>query len=145
MSITKNLIAPCGMNCAICAGYLRKNNKCPGCLNKNKNKPASCVYCVIKKCPKRLRNGWEYCHKCDSVPCDRLERLDKRYRTHYHMSMLANLKFIKSKGMRAFLADQRKQWACRKCGGTVCCHNGLCYSCQLDKLEAKKRKYQWDE
>ncbi|MDD5456566.1 MAG: hypothetical protein PHV30_05985 [Candidatus Margulisbacteria bacterium] len=25
------LIAPCGMNCAICLGYLREKNKCPGC------------------------------------------------------------------------------------------------------------------
>lgn len=145
MPITKQLIAPCGMNCAICAAYLREKNKCPGCLFKNKNKPASCVYCLIKKCPKRLRNGWAYCFHCDTCPCDRLEHIDKRYRAHYHMSMLENLKYIKHKGMRAFLADQRKKWTCKKCGGTICCHNGLCYSCQLDVLKAKKRKYRWKE
>lgn len=114
-------------------------------MNKNKNKPASCVYCVIKKCPKRLRHGWEYCYQCDTCPCDRLQHLDERYRTHYHMSMLANLKLIKNKGVKAFLADQRKKWACKKCGGTICCHNGLCYRCDVKKLKNIKHKYRWEE
>ena len=29
--IKTRLIAPCGMNCAVCLGYLREKNKCPGC------------------------------------------------------------------------------------------------------------------
>ena len=29
------LIAPCGMNCGICYGYLREKNKCPGCRKRD--------------------------------------------------------------------------------------------------------------
>jgi hypothetical protein len=28
MKFNKQLIAPCGMNCGICLGYLRDKNKC---------------------------------------------------------------------------------------------------------------------
>ena len=30
-------IAPCGMNCSICRGYLRKKNKCLGCREIDEN------------------------------------------------------------------------------------------------------------
>jgi hypothetical protein len=27
----------------------------------------------------------------------------------------------------------------------ICCHNGLCYNCDLEKLRKKKHKYRWNE
>jgi hypothetical protein len=27
----------------------------------------------------------------------------------------------------------------------ICCHNGLCFNCGLDKLRQKKHKSRWDE
>ena len=32
ITIPINLIAPCGMNCILCWGYIREKNRCPGCL-----------------------------------------------------------------------------------------------------------------
>jgi hypothetical protein len=27
----------------------------------------------------------------------------------------------------------------------ICCHNGLCFSCDLEKLRSKKQKYRWNK
>ena len=58
-----------------------------------------------------------------------LLRVDKLYRTKYGMSPVANLEFLKEKGMAAFLRQQRKEHACPECGGIVCVHDGKCYAC----------------
>ena len=65
--------------------------------------------------------------------------LDKRYQTFYRTSFIDNLELIKKKGMTEFLKTQQKKWQCPKCGETICCHNGLCFNCNLDKLKAKKK------
>ncbi len=44
-----SLITPCGMNCALCLGYLREKNRCNGCNNSNIR---YCVNCRIKNCDK---------------------------------------------------------------------------------------------
>jgi hypothetical protein len=42
-----------------------------------------------------------------------------------------NLECIQSNGLEQFLAEVRAKWVCPECGGTVCCHIGLCLSCDL--------------
>ena len=142
------LIAPCGMNCALCVSYLAMKNElnkkgfakryCPGCRPRGKN----CTF-MHSSCEKVGNGLVRFCSKCGDFPCKRLKALDKRYRDKYHMSMIENLCAIKERGMDAFLTDQEDRWRCPDCGGTVCCHNGLCFSCSLDALRLKK-KYCWD-
>jgi hypothetical protein len=38
------------------------------------------------------------------------------------------------------LEVQAQKWRCPTCGDVVCCHNGLCFRCDLEKLRAKKKK-----
>jgi hypothetical protein len=143
------LIAPCGMNCALCANYLTMQNDlkkqgfgstyCPGCRPRGKN----CAF-MKKACEKLGKGLVRFCYECGDFPCERLKRLDKRYRTFYHMSMIENLTYIKENGMRKFLAKERKQWRCPNCGETICCHNGICYNCEVEKLRAKKPRYRWE-
>ena len=90
-SLSEDLIAPCGMNCSICRGYLRDNNKCPGCRGSNINKPVTRTDCKIKNCDELKGNNWNFCIKCKRFPCERMKNLDKRYRTKYNMSMIKNL------------------------------------------------------
>ena len=46
--IKSSLIAPCGMNCALCmARLIREKNQCPGCRGDDNDKPKYCVQCVI--------------------------------------------------------------------------------------------------
>jgi hypothetical protein len=55
-----------------------------------------------------------------------------------------NLAFIKKHGLKKFLDKEAAKWKCPQCGGVICCHNGLCFDCSLDKLRRKKT-YRWDE
>ena len=145
----EELIAPCGMNCALCAGYLFKEldlNKqgfhrtyCPGCIPRGKNCTHMADSCEL------LGNGKvRFCFECAQYPCKRLKSLDKRYRTKYHMSMIDNLNAIRDTGMDNFLSAQEEKWRFPTCGGTICCHNGLCLDCQLDFF-LQNKKYRWNE
>lgn len=144
----KDLIAPCGMNCALCVNYQAMKNDiskhgfhksyCPGCIPREK----FCAY-MRNKCVLIGEGKIRFCFECGNFPCERLKNLDKRYRTKYHMSMIDNLNFIKANGMDKFLENEEAKWRCDKCGDPICCHNGLCMKCGLDKL-IKDKKYRWN-
>jgi hypothetical protein len=124
-----SLIAPCGMNCGICAAYLRPKNKCLGCREPDINIPITRFRCKIKNCEAFHDDDAKFCFECENFPCDNLKHLDKRYRTKYNMSMIENLENIKNFGIRKFVKDESLRWACSECGGTICVHKGYCYSC----------------
>ncbi len=124
-----SLIAPCGMNCALCLAYQRDENHCPGCRDDSVKKPDTRVRCVIKNCDKRLQNRWLNCSPCPR-PCARLKKLDARYQEKYNVSMIENLSTIKQNGIRTFLTQQGRQYTCQNCGGTVCVHKGKCLNCE---------------
>jgi hypothetical protein len=128
--IKYELIAPCGMNCAICSARLFRKDKCPGCLGIETNKPGSCIDCIIVNCNILKETGSKYCSpRCEKYPCRRLRDLDKRYRTRYHMSMIENLEYIDREGIRAFVRNEKVRWTCPECGGMICVHKGRCSSC----------------
>ncbi len=122
-------IAPCGMNCAICSGYLRKKEKCSGCRGSDDGKSVSILNCIIRNCqtPKNNRSG--FCFECERFPCKRLKALDKRYRTKYKMSMIENLGTIETLGLEGFLRKESDRWRCDNCGGVVNVHRGKCSEC----------------
>jgi hypothetical protein len=70
-----------------------------------------------------------YCFDCGKYPCDRLNQLDKRYRTNYGMSMIDNLNNIKQFGIRNFIRQERDRWTCPKCREIICVHEGSCIIC----------------
>jgi hypothetical protein len=127
--IKASLIAPCGMNCRLCMAYGRDKNPCPGCRSDDGVKCKSVVACRIKNCEKLGQRGTEYCIGCDALPCDRLKRLDKRYRTKYGMSMIENLMSIRDVGIRRFVRNEKARWACSVCGAILCVHRPQCLSC----------------
>jgi hypothetical protein len=143
------LIAPCGMNCSLCISYQSMKNDlkkhgfqkkyCAGCLRRGKN----CTF-MKKQCDLLGEGHIRFCHECGGFPCRRLKSLDKRYTNKYHMSMIENLEFIKERGIEKFLEKEDEKWLCHKCGGIICCHNGLCLNCSIDKLRLNK-KYRWDK
>ena len=131
-----NLVAPCGMNCALCRSYHAKEldlNKtgrnltyCSGCRPRGKG----CLF-FKGKCSKINKN--KYCFECAEYPCKLIKNLDKRYTTKYGMSMIENLDYIKKKGIRKFMDQQDKKHACKKCNELINVHEPICYNCQLDK------------
>ena len=130
---TPELIAPCGMNCGICKSYLaysrgipRERGKvthCAGCLPRGKD-------CFIKRgCRNPSKSTMRFCFECDQMPCENLDRVDRRYRKRYAMSMVENLEQIKTQGVEDFLKSQEAKYKCPACGDVVSVHDRKCYSC----------------
>lgn len=129
------LVAPCGMNCRICIGFFgytmsgkKRKMRCIGCKPRDKNCAFLKKYCKILR-----KKEIDYCYGCSDFPCVNLEKIDKMYRERYNMSMIENLEFIRDKGMKEFLKQQKEKYICPECGGVICVHNGLCYSCKIKK------------
>ena len=146
----EELIAPCGMDCVVCSSYLALKNDvrakgvrmayCKGCRPRDKK----CAF-LKKKCELLLKNKVRFCYECEEFPCENLEHIDKRYQTFFRMSLIDNLKLIKKHGLTKFLESQKKKWQCPNCGEVICCHNGICFSCDLEKLKNKKKRYRWED
>jgi hypothetical protein len=140
--ISKELIAPCGMNCAICSRYLAyvnnlKRSQCIGCRPAKKN----CGAVLKNKCMGNkniFKGNGSFCFECGFYPCRKLKHLDERYRTNYRMSMIENLESIKKHGIIQFARNQYKKHHCRKCGGLISTHNNKCFKCDtITKLVDK--------
>ena len=126
------LIAPCGMNCALCSHYLaylkqkdgpHRMVECTGCRT-------AAVRCAIKKNCERFRQGdINLCSDCEQFPCSRVKHIDKRYRTRYNYSMIETLEAVSTEGIQVLLAAHRARYRCPRCGGVICIHNGKCYAC----------------
>jgi len=117
------LIAPCGMDCAICGAFLQEKNRRNGCAAANSKGSRNCTLASCRQVKERYR------HTCEEFPCRRLKQLDKRYRTKYHMNMLENLAAINKDGIRAFVKSERERWTCTTCGGTIDVHHYRCSAC----------------
>jgi len=61
------------------------------------------------------------------------------------MSMIENLEYIRDNGINKFFEREQEKWRCSACGGVICCHNGICFNCGLDKLRQRKQRYRWEE
>lgn len=132
--LDKLLIAPCGINCAVCSFYLayshnlpRKKGRprCAGCRRTNR-------FCAVlkKNCPKVANGEVEFCYECESFPCHGIDLLERRYGTLWNYSVIENLALIKEQGAGALLLRDRRRFQCGKCGDTKSVHNGKCYHCE---------------
>ncbi len=144
--VTPNLIAPCGMNCAICSRYLAhvnnlRRSRCIGCRPRSK----ACSY-LFKKCggpPNNSEGHPAFCFECSRYPCERIDHMDKRYRTGYGVSMKENLEYIRKYGVARFTVQQYRKYRCTKCSGMISIHNRRCFRCEriirlVEKLDPKK-------
>ncbi|HXX54594.1 MAG TPA: DUF3795 domain-containing protein [Methanoregula sp.] len=136
------LVAPCGINCAVCSAYLARQHDlrkhgirmpyCAGCRARNKQ-------CALlkKRCARIGEGSLRFCSGCPDFPCRQLAGLDRRYRDRYGLSPLANLAVIRDNGTAAFMDREEARWRCPSCGGTVSCHHGTCFDCGIDRLRAR--------
>jgi hypothetical protein len=142
--ISKELIAPCGMNCAVCSRYLSyannlKKSKCSGCRPRQEK----CTY-LYGKCAginnNKITKNAKYCIECDKYPCKQIDRIDKRYKTNYKMSMKENLENIKKNGINTFVKEQYEKYKCSDCGSLISIHNNRCFKCnKIEKLIIKQK------
>jgi hypothetical protein len=90
---------------------------------------SQCAF-LKEQCTKLAAKQIEYCFECSGFPCERLKKLDGRYRDEYGMSMIENLRYIQTYGIKKFLKNEQEKWKCPACGGTICVHNKTCYACR---------------
>ncbi len=131
---TKELLAPCGMNCSRCSHYLAMTHglthakdhaaTCKGCRPRNKQ----CAY-LKKHCDKLKNNELDFCFECGQFPCKRLAYLDDLYQRQYQLSPIDNLRQIQKLGVEGYIRSQKADFACPDCGDMICMHNQRCYNC----------------
>ena len=129
---TAKMIAPCGLDCRLCARALDSEAPCPGCNGPDANKPSFCSdRCGIVLCGKRKENGYTFCDECPEYPCRDVMEKERRYTCAYPLveSPLKNLRLIREKGMERFLEREKARWTCGECGGVICVHTGVCSAC----------------
>jgi hypothetical protein len=126
------MVAPCGMNCGSCIGYMRAKDPCPGCRIDSDPKPSYCKSCIIINCDLLRETVSGFCHECPKYPCARLKSLDKRYRLRYHTSFFENLAVIRENGMDHFLAFETGRRTCPQCGATLSVHRPFCLKCGVN-------------
>ena len=130
------------MNCAVCSRYLSflnnlKRSKCPGCRPGRKQ----CTY-LFRDChgPKNdSASHPAFCFQCDEYPCRQIDRMDKRYRAFYRMSIRENLEFIQEHGLTEFVEHQYRLHRCPTCSGLISTHNGKCFKCDTINSLIEKR------
>ncbi len=91
----ENMIAPCGLDCNVCIGRLRKETPCPGCWNTGEGKSEHCSkLCKIAFCEHRKQLADGYCNSCDLFPCEHILRMEDKYQNEYPLkeSLIGNLK-----------------------------------------------------
>ena len=143
-----DMIAPCGLDCSICAQALKENDPCPGCRGPVEHKFEYCAkYCGIIPCRKRIENGYQFCDECPDYPCGDVMEKENRYTTQYphRESPLENLRMIRREGMEAFLEYERQHWTCPNCGRPFSVHLKECPSCGIKTAGAGKESLRCEE
>jgi hypothetical protein len=130
------IIAPCGINCSLCRAYIRDRLPCPGCRGGDNNKSNSCLTCAIKNCKELAAGGFRFCYFCDKFPCAELKRLEKRYKSKYGVSVIANLERIKTIGVKRFIEEEAAKWTCPECGSLLCMHKPQCVNCGYTRQDS---------
>jgi hypothetical protein len=126
LSLTSDLIAPCGMNCGVCSMFLREKKPCKGCLPSPLSaKPHP--QCQIRACVQEKNHI--RCIECAAFPCDRLQTLDRRYQTNYGVSLCKNLADFSDLGAVLFVHSESLKWECPHCHSRLSVHNATCLQC----------------
>ncbi len=112
---THPTIGVCGLDCGLCPRYYTVGaSRCPGCGGRGfseKHPSCSFITCCVKK------RGLEVCGQCGEFPCSKFKS-EEEYRqvepsSSYppYRNVLANLKFIREKGIAQFISRQEKRIA----------------------------------
>lgn len=125
------MIAPCGLNCAVCSEALREDSPCVGCRNEGRKGEYCANLCKIVNCEIRKTLPDGFCDRCPQYPCREIVDKECWYVNAYPMieSLMGNLAFIGENGIEQFLQREKVRWTCSDCGGCISVHDGVCYGC----------------
>lgn len=152
MEIIKELLAPCGLYCGVCAVWYatRDNNEkfkerlvnvynkipgaenlgtediyCGGCLSE---KPfLFCRVCAIKDCTSE--KGYEGCHECGDFPCPHIKGFPLPVGKRVIMRAIP---FWRKHGTEKWVEDEEARYHCPKCGQKVFRGAKRCNKCKTE-------------
>jgi hypothetical protein len=148
-SINKNLLAPCGLYCGVCAIHIadKENNskfkeilvdvykpfsksiediKCKGCMSENQEDIFGyCKMCPIRDCIKGKEI--ESCHQCDDFPC---KYIDKFPVPVGKKVILRTIPQWKELGTEKWVEAEEKRYHCPECGNSLFRGAKRCNECK---------------
>ena len=129
MKLEKELIAPCGLYCGVCAvliAYRDHNQKfkerlgavyecspeqiaCKGCLSGMRFK--HCEACAIRSCT--IKRGYEGCHQCDNFPCALIENMTMAVGKKVALRAIPTWREL---GTEKWVEQEERRYLCPSCG-----------------------------
>lgn len=114
---------------ACCAGVPEKELACGGC--KSDHLYAGCRVCGFRDCA--ISRGVTHCADCAEYPCADYRRWLSAKRLLPHVGEApGNLEAIRRDGVEAWLAAQKRRWACPSCGAPFSWYERACPACGRD-------------
>jgi hypothetical protein len=148
--INKNLLAPCGLYCDVCAIYIadRDNNlkfkeklvdvykpfakvvddiKCTGCLSESQeNIFGYCQTCPIRDCVKT--KGINGCYQCDAFPCKFIDRFPIPVGKKVILRAIPRWKEI---GTEKWVEEEERRYHCPECDNSLFRGAKRCNKCGI--------------
>ena len=146
MEVNKDLLAPCGLYCGVCAvriAYRDDNQKfkeklvsvygvsspedirCGGCLSDDRF--FYCQVCPIRDCNEK--KGYEGCHQCDEWPCEMIENFPLPVGKKVIMRAIPAWREL---GTEAWVEQEEKRYSCSSCGAPLFRGAKRCRSCSAE-------------
>jgi len=131
MNNRRDEVAPCGVFCSACPSFKKS---CLGCSSNEKNqKRISKWNCKIRQCCYEKKHI-DYCANCEDFPCKIIDnKLIKSHeddnRFKYRHEIPDDFKKIKLLGIDEFIEQKKKDYLCKKCGGTIFFYSYKCSQC----------------
>lgn len=137
-NINKDLLAPCGLYCGVCAIHIadRDNNfkfknvlvdvykpftksiddiKCSGCLSENpENIFGYCKSCPIRDCI--LKKSYDGCYQCDDFPCKFIDNFPIPVGKKVILRAIPQWKKL---GTEKWVEEEEKRYHCPECGNSL--------------------------
>lgn len=150
--IKKELLAPCGLYCGVCAIYIahKDNNlkfkeaiaksrvynafvntiedvKCSGCQSENIDEIFGyCRKCKIRDCVKK--NNYISCYECKDSPCKWLERFPIPVGRKV---IIRALPYWKEHGSLKWIEHEENRYKCPECGNSLYRGAIKCNKCKI--------------
>jgi hypothetical protein len=147
MVVNKDLLAPCGLYCGVCAIHIAHKNDnrkfkeilvnvykpltetvddvhCMGCLSDDKF--GYCQVCPIRDC--NQDKGFEGCYQCDKWPCKMIERFPIPVGKKVILKTIPKWKEL---GTTKWVEAVEKQYHCSDCGNPLFRGAKRCNKCGI--------------